>query len=210
MAPAAQSYVMLDDALPFMLWRARPDMSCEYTSRAWLEFTGMSAEQALGEGWSSAIHVEDLARWLDTCVRAFDCREPFEIECRMRGRDGDYRWGLDRAAPVRGPGTTGARCRCAAARRGARSGGGGRRRSARASAQGAARGRRRGACGAQLVAGAACARRMAPGHHALGHGIAWRRRLRADPRGARASGGPRPLPAPPAPPHGALRPDATP
>ena len=103
MAPAAQSDVMLDDALPFMLWRARPDMSCEYTSRAWLEFTGMSAEQALGEGWSRAIHVEDLARWLDTCVRAFDCREPFEIEYRMRRRDGDYRWVLDRAAPCNSP-----------------------------------------------------------------------------------------------------------
>ena len=37
--------VKLDDTLPLMLWRAKPDMSCEYTSRAWLEFTGFSAEQ---------------------------------------------------------------------------------------------------------------------------------------------------------------------
>ena len=103
MAPAAHDGVTLDDALPFMLWRARPDMSCEYTSRAWLEFTGMSAEQALGEGWSRAIHVEDLARWLDTGVRAFDCREPFEIEYRLRRHNGDYRWVLDRAAPCHSP-----------------------------------------------------------------------------------------------------------
>src|SRR2546426_4904406 len=99
MAPAAQYCVKLDDSFPLMLWRARPDMSCEYASRAWLEFTGYSAEQALGEGWSRVVHAEDLARWLDGCVRAFDAREPFEIEYRMRRRDGEYRWVLDRAAP---------------------------------------------------------------------------------------------------------------
>jgi PAS domain S-box-containing protein len=92
--------VKLDDTLPLMLWRAKPDMACEYTSRAWLEFTGMSAEQALGDGWSRAVHAEDLARWLDCCVRAFDGREPFEIEYRMRRHDGEYRWVLDRAAPM--------------------------------------------------------------------------------------------------------------
>lgn len=100
MAPAAYCSVKPDDAVPLMLWRARPDMSCEYTSRAWLEFTGLSAEQALGEGWSRVVHAEDLARWLDTCVRAFDEREPFEIEYRMRRHDGEYRWVLDRAAPA--------------------------------------------------------------------------------------------------------------
>jgi PAS domain S-box-containing protein len=82
-----------------MLWRARPDLSCEYASPAWLQFTGYSAEQALGDGWSRVVHAEDLARWLDTCVRAFDAREPFEVEYRMRRRDGEYRWMLDRAAP---------------------------------------------------------------------------------------------------------------
>jgi PAS domain S-box-containing protein len=82
-----------------MLWHARPDLSCEYASPAWLQFTGYSAEQALGDGWSRVVHAEDLARWLDTCVRAFDAREPFEVEYRMRRRDGEYRWMLDRAAP---------------------------------------------------------------------------------------------------------------
>ena len=74
-------------------------MSCEYASSGWLRFTGYTGEQALGEGWSRVVHAEDLARWLDTCVRAFDAREPFEIEYRMRRRDGEYRWVLDRAAP---------------------------------------------------------------------------------------------------------------
>jgi len=92
--------VKLDDTVPLMLWRARPDMSCECASRAWLEFTGYSAERAKGDGWSGVVHAEDLARWLDSCVSAFDAREPFEIEYRMRRHDGEYRWVLDRAAPL--------------------------------------------------------------------------------------------------------------
>ena len=91
----------MDESVPAMIWSARPDMSCEYVSRAWLEFTGYSASQAIGDGWSRAVHPEDLARWLDACVRAFDACEPFEIEYRLRRRDGDYRWVLDRAAPRR-------------------------------------------------------------------------------------------------------------
>jgi PAS domain S-box-containing protein len=85
--------------VPVMLWRARPDLSCEYLSRQWLDFTGCSPEQALGDGWSRGVHPEDLARWLDTCVRSFDAREPFEIEYRLRRRDGEYRWVLDRGQP---------------------------------------------------------------------------------------------------------------
>jgi PAS domain S-box-containing protein len=88
-----------DDNLPLMAWRARPDMSCEYVNQAWLEFTGYTLEQALGDGWSRGVHPEDLARWLDTWVRAFDERRPFALEYRLRRRDGEYRWVRDQAAP---------------------------------------------------------------------------------------------------------------
>jgi PAS domain S-box-containing protein len=82
-----------------MHWSVRPDLSCDYLSPAWLEFTGSTPAQALGDGWSRGVHPEDLSRWLDRCLRAFDEREPFEIEYRLRRYDGDYRWVLDRAAP---------------------------------------------------------------------------------------------------------------
>jgi len=88
-----------DDDLPLMLWTARPDLSCDYVSRAWLDFTGFTAAQALGHGWSRALHPEDLVRWLEACVQAFDAREPFCLEYRLRRRDGGYRWVLERAAP---------------------------------------------------------------------------------------------------------------
>ena len=88
-----------DDEPPAMVWTARPDLSCESVSRAWCEFTGYGAEQALGEGWSRCLHPEDLARWLDACVRAFDARASFELEYRLRRRDGRSCWVLDRGRP---------------------------------------------------------------------------------------------------------------
>jgi PAS domain S-box-containing protein len=89
-----------DETNPLMTWRARLDMSCEQVSRAWLEYTGYTPEQALGEGWTRALHPEDLARWLEAAVRGFDLREPFEVEYRLRRRDGEYRWMLERAVPL--------------------------------------------------------------------------------------------------------------
>ena len=89
--------LQIADAL--MHWSVRPDLSCDYLSPAWLEFTGSTLDQALGDGWSRGVHPEDLTRWLDRCLRAFDEREPFEVEYRLRRRDGEYRWVLDRAVP---------------------------------------------------------------------------------------------------------------
>ncbi len=102
-APPVRAPRLMDESIPAMVWTARPDMSCEYLSRAWLAFTGTPPEQALGDGWSRGVHPEDLARWLDTCVRAFDAREPFEIEYRLRRHDGEYRWVLERGVPRHSP-----------------------------------------------------------------------------------------------------------
>jgi len=82
-----------------MKWSVRPDLSCDYLSPAWLDFTGCTREQALGDGWSNGVHPEDLGRWLDRCLRAFDEREPFEIEYRLRRWDGEYRWVVDCGVP---------------------------------------------------------------------------------------------------------------
>ena len=85
-----------DDNLPLMTWRARPDMSCERVSPAWREFTGLTHEDPLSQG----VHPEDLVRWLDTYVRAFDERRPVEIEYRLRRQGGEYHWVLERATPL--------------------------------------------------------------------------------------------------------------
>jgi PAS domain-containing protein len=50
------------DAIPTLAWSARPDGSAEFLNRRWLDYTGLSAEEALNWGWTAAVHTEDRDR----------------------------------------------------------------------------------------------------------------------------------------------------
>jgi two-component system, sensor histidine kinase PdtaS len=80
------------DGAPVMFWRSGPDRLCDFVNSLWLEFTGRSLEQELGSGWSDGIHPDDLQRWLTAYAEAFDSRQDFTIDYRLRGGDGRYRW----------------------------------------------------------------------------------------------------------------------
>lgn len=89
------------DAIPTLAWSARPDGSAEFLNRRWLDYTGLSAEEASDWGWTAAIHTEDRDRLLDLWRRLLASGEPGEMEARLRRHDGDYRWFLFRAEPAR-------------------------------------------------------------------------------------------------------------
>jgi PAS domain S-box-containing protein len=90
---------LLAESAPVMVWMSGQDRLCIYFNHRWLDFTGRSLQQELGNGWSESVHPDDLQRCLDTYVRAFDARQEFRMEYRLRRFDGEYRWILDSGVP---------------------------------------------------------------------------------------------------------------
>jgi PAS domain S-box-containing protein len=88
------------DAIPTLAWSARPDGSADFFNLRWLEYTGLSAEQAIGWGWKVAIHPDDLPHMLEGFQNAVEVGQPFEAEGRFRRSDGEFRWFLFRASPL--------------------------------------------------------------------------------------------------------------
>src|SRR5580698_10802474 len=88
------------DAIPTLVWSARPDGSADFFNLRWLEYTGLSAEQALGWGWKAAIHPDDLAHLLEVFQDSLESGQLFEAEGRFRRGDGQFRWFLFRVSPL--------------------------------------------------------------------------------------------------------------
>jgi PAS domain S-box-containing protein len=102
----------LADAMPQIVWTARPDGTLDYCNRRWFEYTGFTEEQTFSfpegtqgqqaGGWKSILHPEDVAVCEQKWVWAVRTAEPYQVEFRFKDRrSGGYRWHLGRAVPVR-------------------------------------------------------------------------------------------------------------
>ncbi len=82
-----------------LIWTSGLDMLCDYFNEPWLAFTGRTLEQELGKGWTSGVHPEDLPRCLAGRTAAFERREGYRLEYRLRNAAGQYIWIVDRGMP---------------------------------------------------------------------------------------------------------------
>ena len=93
------NYKTLMDSGLALVWLAGTDTQCIYFIRVWLEFTGRTLEQEKGNGWVEGVYPDDVQRCVETYLKAFERKESFRMEYRLRRHDGVYRWILDEGTP---------------------------------------------------------------------------------------------------------------
>ena len=94
-------YRTLTETLPHLIWTARPDGSADYYNPQWQAYTGVDPAAHMGSGWLDAVHPDDreraAAQWRD----AVEQKHLYDVDYRLRGADGNYRWFKARGTPIR-------------------------------------------------------------------------------------------------------------
>lgn len=91
---------MMADTAPVMVWMAGPDTHITFVNKRWLEFTGRTQQEEIGDNWFTGIHPHDLERCRDSYLAAYKSERPFIMEYRLRRHDGEYRWVVDTGVPL--------------------------------------------------------------------------------------------------------------
>ncbi len=94
----------LAEAMPQIVWITRADGWVLYFNQRWMDYTGLTLEQSLGDGWTEPFHPDDRQRSWDAWRHATATEGTYALECRLRAADGSYRWWLTRGVPQRDAG----------------------------------------------------------------------------------------------------------
>ena len=97
-APESESARVIA-AAPVLIWSAGLDRQNDWFSPSWTTYTGRGVEELRGDGWTRAVHPEDVDRCLGIRAASFEARAPFTMDLRLRRHDGQYRWMLDNGVP---------------------------------------------------------------------------------------------------------------
>lgn len=85
-------YRQMLESIPGMVFTTRPDGYCDYQSQQWVEYTGVPMSEHQGDGWNSLLHPDDRAAALGAWYAAVEGRASYDLEYRVRRRDGVHEW----------------------------------------------------------------------------------------------------------------------
>jgi PAS domain S-box-containing protein len=91
---------LIIDTVPAQLWTESPEGVVDFVNRRWVDYTGMTLDQAVGWGWTGMVHPDDIERVLSKWRTLIAEGKPREIESRLKRSDGEYRWFLSRCYPL--------------------------------------------------------------------------------------------------------------
>ena len=98
---------IMSNAIPQLSWTAAPDGAVDWYNDRWYEFTGTTPWEMAGTGWLSVHHPEHVDRVKSSLTKNVLAGEAWEETFPLRGADGEYRWFLSRAVPIRSDGEDG-------------------------------------------------------------------------------------------------------
>ncbi|HKQ79989.1 MAG TPA: PAS domain S-box protein [Blastocatellia bacterium] len=101
LAGSERRFERLIEALPGVVWMSDATGAVTYKNDRWSDLTGLTIEEGLGDKWTATVHPDDLPRILAEWKKSVATGEPHEAPHRYRRRDGEYRWHLCRAVPLR-------------------------------------------------------------------------------------------------------------
>ena len=90
----------LTEAMPQIVWATNPDGWATYTNQQWVAYTGLTLQESYGHGWNKTFHPDDRKRAWDAWQNAMKTEDAYSLECRLRRKDGVYRWWLIRSLPL--------------------------------------------------------------------------------------------------------------
>lgn len=89
----------LADVAPTLMWTTDVEGHITFVNRRWLEFTGRTLDEEVGDTWAISAHPEDQAEMAARWREALERREEFRMEYRLRRADGSHRWVLEVGVP---------------------------------------------------------------------------------------------------------------
>jgi len=94
-----ERFRFIANAAPVMIWMSNAEKQITYLNQTWLDYTGWPLDAALGHRWVEILHPDDMDRCREQYEKAFELRESYRVEYRLRRHDGEYRWVLAVGVP---------------------------------------------------------------------------------------------------------------